>query len=60
MKSYEGHSINKRKFFEKKKQINFLFSSVFFPYIYGALENVEYPFIGIAPRSTLTWSGSTW
>ena len=26
----------------------------------GALGNVEYPFIGIAPRSTLTQSGSTW
>ena len=26
----------------------------------GALRNVEYSFIDIAPRSTLTWSGSTW
>ena len=26
----------------------------------GALGNVEYPFIAIAPRSTLAWSGSTW
>ena len=26
----------------------------------GALENVEYPFIASASRSTLTWSGSTW
>ena len=25
-----------------------------------ALGNVEYPFIAITPRSTLTWSGSTW
>ena len=25
-----------------------------------ALENMEYPFIAITPRSTLTWSGSTW
>ena len=26
----------------------------------GALENVEYPFIAIAPRSTLALTGSTW
>ena len=26
----------------------------------GDLENVEYPFIAIVPRSTLTQSGSTW
>ena len=26
----------------------------------GTLKNAEYPFIAIAPRSTLTWSGSTW
>ena len=26
----------------------------------GALKNAEYPFIAIAPRSTLTWRGSTW
>ena len=26
----------------------------------GALGNVEYLFIAIAPRSTLAWSGSTW
>ena len=26
----------------------------------GDLENVEYPFAAIAPRSTLTWSGRTW
>ena len=26
----------------------------------GPLENVEYPFIAIAPRSTLAKSGSTW
>ena len=25
-----------------------------------AFRNAEYPFIAIAPRSTLTWSGSTW
>ena len=25
----------------------------------GALGNVEYPFIAIIPRSTLTWSGGT-
>ena len=25
----------------------------------GALGNVEYPFIAITPRSTLTWSAST-
>ena len=26
----------------------------------GALGNAEYPFIAIAPRSTLAQSGSTW
>ena len=26
----------------------------------GALGNAEYPFIAIAPRSTLAWSSSTW
>ena len=26
----------------------------------GALRNVEYPFIAIAPRSTVTQSDSTW
>ena len=26
----------------------------------GALENAEYPFIAIAPRSTQARSGSTW
>ena len=26
----------------------------------GALGNVENPFITIAPRSTISWSGSTW
>ena len=25
----------------------------------GVLGNVEYPFITITPRSTLSWSGST-
>ena len=26
----------------------------------GDLGNVEYPFISVVPRFTLTWSGSTW
>ena len=26
----------------------------------GALESTEYPFIAIAPRSSLDWNGSTW
>ena len=26
----------------------------------GALENVEYPFIAIVPRSTVAQSGSSW
>ena len=26
----------------------------------GALGNMEYSFIAIAPRSTLTWTGNTW
>ena len=26
----------------------------------GALGNAEYPFIALAPRFTLAWSGGTW
>ena len=38
-----------------KKSLIFLINSVL-----GDLGNMEYLFIAIAPKSTLTWSGSTW
>ena len=46
----------------KLRQSNFLFPKTWEQYRYtgsGALGDVEYPFIAITPRSTLTRSGST-
>ena len=44
----------------KNKQIKQWNKQIKKKFLAGALGNVEYPFIAIAPRPILAWSSSTW